>query len=254
MGRLDGRIALITGGASGIGRATARRFVAEGARVVITDVNEADGAAAADELGADGLFLAHDVTDEGAWEAVVARALEVFGRLDVLLNGAGVAGMDDDIDACTLTEWRRVLAVNLEGVFLGCRHGVRAMRQTGGGSIVNISSVLGLVGDHDCLAYSASKGGVRLLTKSVALHCARNGYNIRCNSVHPGYLETPMVMDELAAKADPEARLEEIVALHPLGRLGSPEDVANMILFLASDEASFVTGAEFTVDGGYSAI
>ena len=249
--RLAGKAALITGGASGIGLATARRFVAEGARVTITDLNEDLGSEAARGLGAAAFFVRHDVTRESDWEAVMRESTARFGAVDVLLNCAGIFRFGT-IEDTTLEEWRQTIAINLDGTFLGCREAVRAMRGRGG-SIINMSSVSGLVGDPDNAAYDASKGGVRLLTKSVALHCARRGYPIRCNSVHPGGIDTPMVRRYFSGRPDPGAEEREWLRLSPMGRLGRAEEIASLNLYLASDEASFVTGAEFTIDGGTSA-
>jgi 3(or 17)beta-hydroxysteroid dehydrogenase len=252
MGRVDGKIAIVTGAASGIGRACARRLAREGATVVLTDRNTADGEAAAAELGAPHVFRALDVTDEAAWPRVVDDTVRTFGRLDILVNSAGV-GVMNDIERTTLDEWRFVHAVNSEGVFLGCRAAIGAMKTTGGGSIINVSSVAGIVADPDMAAYCASKGAVRLLTKSVALHAARAGYAIRCNSVHPAFIATPMV-DAMVAAA-PERRLshDKLARAIPLGRIGEPDDVAHLVIYLASDESRFITGAELVVDGGLTA-
>jgi 3(or 17)beta-hydroxysteroid dehydrogenase len=248
-GRLAGKMALITGAASGIGRATAKLFRAEGARVAATDRNEAGLA----ELKPDvDLVLPQDVTDEERWRQVVDAAVGAFGRLDILVNSAGI-GTLGTIETTTLADWRKVNAVNAEGVFLGCREAVRAMKETGGGSIVNLSSVAGIIGDASSLAYCASKGAVRLLTKSAALHCARAGYKIRVNSVHPSFAETPMVLEGSARARDPERVRAGLERASPMRRMGTADEVANTILFLASDESSFTTGAEFMVDGGLTA-
>ena len=249
--RLAGKAALVTGGASGIGLAAARRFVAEGARVAITDRDEALGAAAARALGPAAFFVHHDVTSEADWEAAMDECVSRFGGVDIVLNSAGIFRFGT-VEDTTLEEWRQTIAVNLDGTFLGCREAVRAMRGRGG-SIVNMSSVSGLVGDPDNAAYDASKGGVRLLTKSVALHCAKRGYPVRCNSVHPGGIDTPMVRRYFAARPDPEAEERAWLRHSPIGRLGRAEEIASLILYLASDESSFVTGSEFTIDGGSTA-
>jgi len=248
-GRLAGKVALITGAASGIGRATAALFHAEGAKVAATDRNEAG----LKTLGADAdLVLAQDVTDEARWREVVDAVLAKFGRLDILVNSAGI-GVLGNIEQATLADWRKVNAVNVEGTFLGCREAVRAMKESGGGSIVNLSSVAGIIGDASSAAYCASKGAVRLLTKSAALHCARAGYGIRLNSVHPSFAETPMVLEGIARAKDPERVRAGLARAAPMGRLGKAEEVALTILFLASDESSFTTGGEFMVDGGLTA-
>ena len=258
MDRVKGKVALITGGASGLGRQAARRLAEEGACVVVTDLNEVGGAAVAEELGDSGLFVAHDVTKETDWVRVVQASLDKFGRLDVLVNSAGVGNMNT-VEDCSLEEWKHVMSVNGDGVFLGCKHGIGAIKRTStepgaGGSIVNISSVAGLIGGHNLAAYNASKGAVRLLTKSVALHCARQGYNIRCNSVHPTFIDTPMVRSMIDSADDP-ARVEQKLARQvPLGHIGEPDDIAWGIVYLASNESKFMTGAEFVVDGGITAM
>ena len=250
VGRLVGKSALVTGGARGIGLAIARRFVAEGARVVIGDLDEDAGAAAcAGEAALS--FSSLDVTADESWEETM-EALARRGRLDILVNNAGVVSVGS-IEEVTLAEWRRVLAVNLDGTFLGCRHGVRAMK-AGGGSIVNMSSVSGIVCGHNLLAYNAAKGGVRLLTKSVALHCARKGYGIRCNSVHPGFVETAMLDDVVARARDPAEARARLASGVPLGRNATPEEVAGLVAYLVSDESVFVTGAEMVIDGGVTAM
>jgi 3(or 17)beta-hydroxysteroid dehydrogenase len=249
MTRVAGKVALVTGGASGIGKGCARKLAAEGARVVVADRDLERGAAVAAELGAPHNFAHLDVTDEEGWARVIA-SLE---RLDVLVNSAGIA-VWGDIEQLTLEQWRQQHAVNADGTFLGCRAAVGAMKHTGGGSIINISSVAGLIGVADAAAYCSSKGAVRLLTKSVALHAARGGYNIRCNSVHPSFIDTPMVqqfVDIAPDKAKARASFERAA---PLKRLGEVDDVANLVLFLASDESKFITGAELVVDGGLTAL
>jgi NAD(P)-dependent dehydrogenase (short-subunit alcohol dehydrogenase family) len=252
MGRVDGKVALITGGASGIGLATARLFLDEGAKLVLTDRDKSAVEAALAALGNAAGFHLLDVTREDDWIAATDAAVAEFGRLDILVNSAGVALLRD-IETTTLDEWRALMAVNLDGTFLGCKHAVRVMKERGGGSIVNMSSVAGLIGSGNLAAYSASKGGVRLLTKSVALHCARKGYNIRCNSVHPSFVETPMLRAMIAAGRDPAKMEANYTGAAPLGRLAQPIEVARTILFLASDESAFTTGAELVVDGGLTA-
>jgi 3(or 17)beta-hydroxysteroid dehydrogenase len=252
MGRVDGKVALITGGASGIGLATARLLLDEGAKVVLTDRDKAAADAALAALAHPAKFHLLDVTSEDQWIAVTDAVTAEFGRIDVLVNSAGVA-LFNNVETTTLDDWRALMAVNLDGTFLGCKHAVRVMKERGGGSIVNMSSVAGLIGDGNLAAYSASKGGVRLLTKSVALHCARKGYAIRCNSMHPSFVDTPMVRSMIAGARDPAKAEASYSRAAPLGRLAQPIEVARAILFLASDESSFTTGAELVVDGGLSA-
>jgi NAD(P)-dependent dehydrogenase (short-subunit alcohol dehydrogenase family) len=254
MGRVQDKVALVTGGASGIGFATAKLFVDEGATVVVADRDVAAATAAVAELGQRACFHRLDVTREDEWLSVTDAVVRDFGRIDILVNNAG-AVLFKDIEATTLEEWRDLMAVNLDGTFLGCKHAVRVMKNRGGGggSIVNLSSVAGLIGSGNLAAYSASKGGVRLLTKSVALHCARKGYNIRCNSVHPSFAETPMLRSMIAAARNPEKLAASFASAAPLGRLAQPIEIARTILFLASDESAFTTGAEFVVDGGLTA-
>ncbi len=259
-GRVAGKVALITGGASGLGQASAVLMADEGARIVVTDMN-AEGAEETarminDAQGEDrAMAVAHDVTSEEQWIEAIAKGLEVFEVLDVVVNSAGV-GVMKDVEETTLEEWRFVNGVNLDGTFLGCKHGIGAIKKTSrerGGSIVNLSSVSGIIGGHNVAAYNASKGGVRLLSKSVALHCARKGYNIRCNSVHPTFIDTPMVQDMFNAADEPEKVRSKLVRQIPIGRLGVPADIAQGILYLASDESSFMTGSEFVLDGGITA-
>jgi 3(or 17)beta-hydroxysteroid dehydrogenase len=252
MGRLEGKAAFITGGASGLGRAMALAFAAEGANVAIADIDRTRGREVVEAIGKNGLFLEHDVTSEEKWIANLAEAARLFGRLDTLVNNAGI-GVRGNVETTSLADWRRVNAVNLDGPFLGCKHAIPLIAKAGGGAIINISSVAGLIGARDSAAYCASKGGVRLLTKSVALHCAHRRNGVRCNSIHPVYTDTPMVEQMLAESRQPEKMLDAMKAMIPLGRLGTPEELAAMAVYLASDEARFVTGAEFVFDGGYTA-
>jgi 3(or 17)beta-hydroxysteroid dehydrogenase len=251
-GRLAGKAAFITGGASGLGRAMAIAFAEEGANLAIADIDQQRGREVAKEIGDRAIFLAHDVTSEEQWIANLNEAALAFGRLDTLVNNAGI-GTRGTVEQTTLAEWRRIHAVNLEGPFLGCKHGIALIAKAGGGAIINISSVAGLIGVRDSAAYCSSKGGVRLLTKSVALHCAHRKNGVRCNSIHPVYTDTPMVGQMLAVSRSPEKMLEGMKAMVPLGRLGTPEELAAMAVYLVSDEARFVTGAEFVFDGGYTA-
>lgn len=251
MGRVQGKVALVTGAASGIGLATADLLLAEGAEVVLTDLDSSRSSAAMTAL-ARTRFLALDVTREDEWISVTDAVASEFGRLDILVNCAGMALLKD-IEATSIEEWRGLMAVNLDGTFLGCKHAIRIMKNRGGGSIVNMSSVAGLVGAGNLAAYGASKGGVRLLTKSVALHCARQGYNIRCNSVHPSFVDTPLLRSMIESARDPRKMQANCTKAAPLGRLAQPIEIARTILFLASDESAFTTGAEFVVDGGLTA-
>ena len=258
MERVKGKVALISGGASGLGRQSALRLAEEGARVVVTDINEDAGEDTARELGDVGAFLFHDVTKEADWANATKLALDLFGRLDVVVNSAGIGTMNS-VEDCSLEEWRQVMSVNGDGVFLGCKYGIEAIKLTSteagaGGSIINISSVSGLIGGHNLAAYNASKGAVRLLTKSVALHCARRGYNIRCNSVHPTFIDTPMVRSMIDGADDPKRVEEKLARQVPLGHIGEPNDIAWGIVYLASDESKFMTGTEFVVDGGITAM
>jgi len=255
-GRMKGKVVVVTGGASGIGLASAEACAAEGAVVVITDVNAALGDAESKRMVAAGLaveFRQHDVTSEADWRRVVDDVVQRHGHLDVVVNNAGIAVIAP-VEQETLEGWRRTQAVNMEGVFLGTREAIRAMKARGG-SIVNISSIEGLVGDPLIPAYNASKGGVRLFTKSAALECAQRGYGIRVNSVHPGYVGTPLVANAIGALPAEQAAVlqQDLLGRIPLGRLAEPREVAQCVLFLASDESSYVTGAELVVDGGYTA-
>jgi NAD(P)-dependent dehydrogenase (short-subunit alcohol dehydrogenase family) len=245
--RLEGKVALITGSANGMGQSEASIFAREGAKVIVADVLEAEGRKVADGLGGAGRFVRLDVTSEANWQEAVAATLSSFGKLDILVNNAGISGTFDP-DTLSTSAWDRLMDVNAKGVFLGMKHAIPAMEQAGGGAIVNISSQLGLVGvDNSSPQYQASKGAVRLLTKATAIQYAKE--RIRANSVHPGPIATPMTE---ARRKDPETR-ELTVSRIPLGRYGEPEEVALGVLYLASDESSFVTGAELVIDGGWTA-
>src|SRR5438067_332025 len=251
MERLKGKFALVTGAARGIGEATARRFAAEGASVFVTDIDESRGSAVAKDLG--GSFLGLGGGGGFYWGGAM-QFVERYGRLDVLVNNAGITGFDEgvvpqDPENCSLEGWRRVHEVNLDGVFLGCRHGIRAMKARGG-SIVNVSSRSGLVGIPFAAAYASSKAAVRNHTKSVALYCAAMGYPIRCNSVHPAAILTPMWDPMLGQGPDRPARMAAMVADTPLRRFGTADEVAAAIAYLASDESGYTTGAEIVLDGG----
>ncbi|MBI1199223.1 MAG: glucose 1-dehydrogenase [Phenylobacterium sp.] len=254
MDRLRGKVAAITGAALGIGRATAIRMAGEGAAVALFDTKVEEGTALAAELSGRGFkarFWALDVTREADVARVLDEAAAHFGQLDILVNNAGVAGANKPTDQLTEAEWDWVQAVNVKGVFFGVKHAVGHMRRAGGGSIINLSSIYGLVGGPDVPPYHASKGAVRLMSKTDALIYAPD--RIRVNSIHPGYIWTPMVEGFLGGQDDPEVAREQIATLHPLGHLGEPDDIAWACVYLASDEAKFVTGAELVVDGGYTA-
>ncbi len=245
--RFDGKVAFVTGTASGIGKETARQFAAEGAWVAVADINEEAGKASAESLGPSGFFMHLDVTSEESWIAALAAAEARFGGVNVLVNAAGISP-GDTIEDASLEHWHHVHAICLDGVFLGCKHGIPLIDKSGGGAIVNISSVAGLLGVPHLSSYSSAKAGVRNLTKSMAMHCTRHGYNIRCNSIHPGSVETPILEGPLQER-HVQARAKAI----PMRRIGQPVEIAKPILFLASDDASFITGTELVVDGGYTA-
>jgi NAD(P)-dependent dehydrogenase (short-subunit alcohol dehydrogenase family) len=257
MGRVEGKVAIVTGAASGLGAATARLLAREGAKVVLTDLDRQGGEASIKAIRDDGgtaLFLTQDVTVEDLWPTIVGRAESEFGGLHILVNNAGIGLPAGTVESQTLAEWRRMIEINLESVFLGTRCAIGAMRRTGqGGSIVNLSSIHGLTGSPHIAAYGASKGGVRSFTKAAALHCARSGYRIRVNSVHPGYIWTPMLEGAMHVRGELNAQRQAAEAATPLGRIGEPIDIAYGILYLASDESKYVTGTELVIDGGYTA-
>ena len=246
--RLHDKVALITGGASGMGQSEAVLFAKEGAKVVVADVLETEGQKVADSLGGAGRFVRLDVTSEAAWQQAIAAAVSAFGKLDVLINNAGISGTFD-ADTLSTSAWDRLMDVNAKGTFLGMKHAIPVMEKIGGGAIVNISSVSGFVGQNGIhMTYNASKGAVRLMTKSAAVQYARSG--IRVNSVHPGVLPA---MRSSKATADPAFR-QKMLAGVPMRREGRVEEVAYAVLFLASDEASYITGTELVVDGGWLAV
>jgi NAD(P)-dependent dehydrogenase (short-subunit alcohol dehydrogenase family) len=252
MGRIEGKIAVVTGGAQGLGESAVKRLTDEGARVILTDMNSATGTATAAEYGA--TFVAHDVREEEQWEKLMADLLAEYGRLDILVNNAGIF-TNCPVDETPVEDFRRVIDINLTGCFLGCKHGVRAMKKNpdgAGGSIINLSSVTGLRGQIGGAAYTASKGGVRLLTKTVAVENA--GRQIRCNSVHPGTMYTPMVKALFDAAGDDASAIRaQIESQTPIGRMGEANDIGDMVLFLASVDSKYITGAEMVVDGGMTA-
>ena len=238
MGRVDGKVCIVTGGAMGLGRADAIVLAREGGRVVITDVNADIGRATVAEMGGDALFVHHDVRDEDGWQALIAAVMDRYGRLDVLVNNAGVLRVGD-IESATLEDWRFVLSVNVEGTFLGCKYGIAAMRAGGGGSIINLSSTVALLGFPGAAAYTASKGAIQALTRSIAAHCLARGDRIRCNGIYPHLHESPMA----TSANDPGAI-----------RLASPFAAANAVLFLASDESSELNGTFLNLDRGTSTL
>lgn len=254
MDRVKGKVAIVTGAASGIGRATASLLAKEGAKVVIADIDGVNGRKVAEEIrreGGEALFVKHDVTTESDWSEVIEKTLAEFGKLDILVNNAGVLFLEK-IEDTSLEEWRWLMSVNLDGVFLGTKYAIRAMKGSGGGSIINLSSVAGIIGTNDdTSAYHASKGAVRLFTKAAALECSKAGYNynIRVNSVHPGVIKTKMT----EGMFEDEAMMKKQMQRHIIGYLGEPNDIAYGILYLASDESKFVTGAELVIDGGWTA-
>jgi 3(or 17)beta-hydroxysteroid dehydrogenase len=249
-GRLAGKAVLISGGASGIGLATARRAMEQGAHVAVGDIDLDAGERAARE--SPGLhFVRLDVTSDESWATAVADVRERFNRLDGVVNNAGIFLMGD-IETMSDADWHRTQAVNVDGVFYGCRHAVRALKAQGG-SIVNLSSVSGIIGGHNVVAYNASKGAVRMLTKSVALYCARREYGIRCNSVHPTFVDTAMYQGIVGASRDPDKTRAALTAQVPLGRVAEAREIADLIVYLLSDESAFVTGAEMVIDGGMTA-
>ncbi len=259
-GRIEGKVALITGGASGLGQATAELFAEEGGRVMIADIDTARGEAVAASLGAAGAFVRLDVTEEAGWVAAISATQAHFGGLHVLVQSAGIA-ITAAVTETSLEDWRRVHAIDLDGVFLGCKHAVPAIAAattdpdsgSASGSIVNISSIAGIIAGHNMAAYNSAKAGVRHLSKSVALHCARQGFAIRCNSVHPTFIDTP-ILDDVAGNMDRDQALAKLGRQVPMGRVGQPREVAYGILYLASDESSYTTGSELLIDGGIAAM
>jgi len=255
LNRVHGKTAIVTGGALGLSKAAAEMLAREGASVVVTDLKDAAGeqvATGINAAGGEAFFLHHDVASEEDWRRIITETLQRFGRLDVLVNNARVA-LAKSVEETTVEDWRWLLSVNLDGVFLGTKFAIAAMKQSGGGSSVNLSSIEGIVGDPNLAAYNASKGGLRMLTKSAALHCASSGYNIRVNSIHPSYIWTPMVENFLQSQGDVAAGRKHLDSLHPIGHVGEPDDIAYAVVYLASDESKFITGTELIIDGGYTA-
>lgn len=256
MKRLDNKVALVTGAARGIGEAIARAFVAEGARCYVTDIDDAGGRAVADSIGPGATYLRLDVREEADWQAAMARVVAEAGQLDILVNNAGITGFEDTAapqnpEHASLADWQRVHRTNLDGTFLGCRFAIRTMRAQGnGGAIINMSSRSGVVGVPGAAAYASSKAGIRNHSKTVALYCAEQGLPIRCNSIHPAAILTPMWEPMLGRGPEREKRLVAFARANPARRFGRPEEVAAVCVMLGSDEATYINGAEFTIDGG----
>ncbi len=252
-GEFSGKVALVTGGASGIGRETVRQFIAAGASVLVTDINETGGFALCEEIGqADRIrFFKLDVASEEAWETAMEFNRAVFGRLDILVNSAGIA-ISTPLEEMSLKEWQFQNSINLDGTFLGVKNAILEMKEKGG-AIVNIASIAAEVGIFAAPGYCAGKAGVKNFTKAAALYCAQYGYKIRINAIMPGYIETPMVSGVLKQQGTPGTFGEKLRKLHPVGHFGQPEDIAAGILFAASDKAKFMTGSAIPIDGGYLA-
>ncbi len=251
MSRVAGKVILVTGAGSGIGRATAKLLADEGATVIVSDINQPGGLETVQQIGGKARFLLQDTAQEIDWKRCIDDIMAREGRLDGLVNNAGIAGPSPStFENETVEQWQKMLSINVQGVFLGCKHGVPAMRTSGGGSIVNLSSLAAFLGTPNLSAYGASKGAVRQFTKTVAIDCARKGYKVRCNSVHPGVILTPMGEGIM-----PNDKVRERVRKSiPIGDFGAPQDIAYGILYLISDESRFVTGSELVIDGGMNAI
>ncbi len=253
MGRVDNKIALVTGAGSGLGRAISIMLAKEGAKVIATDINEQSARETADMIGQNVIALQHDVTDEQRWQAVLQEAVEAFGGLNILVNNAGIGG-GSDVEATDFETWKRVHAVDLDSVFLGCKYAIAHMEKTEGlGSIVNISSIAGIIAGHNMASYNSAKAGVRHLSKSVALHCARKKNGIRSNSVHPTFVRTP-ILEGMFSRHGTDEGIAKLARQVPIGHIGEPDDIAYGVLYLASDESRFMTGAELVLDGGISAM
>lgn len=256
MSRVGDKVVLVTGAGSGIGRASAKLLAAEGATVIVTDVDRAGGLETVQQIaslnsGGGARFEEQDTAKEADWRRIIDDIMAREGGLNGLVNNAGIAGpFPSSFEGESLDQWRRILSINVEGVFLGCKYGVPALRASGGGSIVNMSSLAALLGTPDLSAYGASKGAVRQFTKTVAMDCARKGYKVRCNSVHPGIIMTPMGEHILPSEKARERTRQRV----PIGHFGTPEDIAYGVLYLISDESRFMTGAELVIDGGMNAI
>lgn len=256
MGRVDGKMAFVTGGAQGLGRASALMLAKEGARVTVADINAKGAAAVADEINAlypgRAFSVALDVTSEAQWKEALAAADKAMGGINVLFNNAGIGG-GTTVEDTDFETWKRVQAVDVDSVFLGCKYAIPYMIPHAPGSIINTSSIAGLIAGHNMAAYNAAKAGVWLLSKSVALHCAKRGYRIRSNTIHPTFIDTP-ILDGMARGMSREDLVKKLARQVPLGMVGDPDDVAYAVVYLASDESKFMTGAEIKLDGGISAM
>tara|TARA_B100000029_G_scaffold446485_1_gene467658 strand:+ start:148 stop:936 length:789 start_codon:yes stop_codon:yes gene_type:complete len=261
MGNIKEKVVLVTGGASGIGFSICKKFLENKALVILTDVDSSKGKRAQQELGSNAVFMEQDVSEEKRWKELIKTIKREYGDLKVLINNAGIAADGSRLEDCSLEMWKKIHSVNLDAVFLGTKYGIQSMKEKGG-NIVNISSIMGIVGWPGAGPYNSSKAAVRMLTKVAALECADSGYDIRVNSVHPGFIDTPLVRDsfeETIRKGDSifkttEEAYEAVEQMQPLGnRLGKPEEIADAVYFLASDNSSFVTGTELVIDGGYTA-
>ena len=256
MGRVNDKVALVTGAAQGLGAAIAAMLANEGASVVLTDINIVGARDQANTINdahtGRAIAVEHDVSDADQWSNAVSKTREAFGGLNILVNNAGIGSMGNVVEE-SFENWRRVHAIDLDSVFLGCKTAIPLMEESGGGSIINISSISGIIAGHNLAAYNSAKAAVRHLSKSVALHCARAGNNIRSNSVHPVFVDTP-ILDGMSRGEDREETLKKLGRQIPIGRVAKPDDVAYAVLYLASDESGFVTGSELKVDGGISAM
>ena len=256
MKRVKNKVAIVTGGASGLGKSSAKLLAREGAKIVVSDIDEEGGKKVVQQIKEDGgeaIFIKQDVAKEDEWKNVIETTLETYGKLHILANSAGI-GLGGTVEDVTLEDWKNLIDINLNGTFLGTKYGIKGMRKTDeGGPIINFSSIEGLIGDPNLPAYNASKGGVTIFTKSAALHCAKQGYGIRINSIHPAYIWTPMVENFLKAQGDVEEGKKQLESLHPIGHLGEPDDIGYGVVYLASDESKFMTGSELVIDGGYTA-
>lgn len=255
MDRVKNKIALVTGAASGIGKATALLLAQEGATVIVTDVNDQQGLEVINQIGKNAVYYHLDVSNEEQWIKVTDEVTRKFSKLDILVNNAGVIGLAKDFgpqnpEHCSLETWQKIHAINLNGVFLGCKHGIRVMKNHGNASIINMSSRSGLVGVPNTCAYASSKAAIKNHTKSVALYCAEKNYGIRCNAIYPAAILTPLWDPIIGTSQEREKRIAELTAEIPLKRMGLPHEVAYAVLYFASDESLFVTGAELIIDGG----